>query len=217
MILYHAIALWVPTLGGTIGFVRLRKVVAVGPAGIGRAPAPETPTAPPGEDPDDAAPTRHTGNGSPDPRRRAAAHPRTPGSTAPRRVATPRPGRCARIARNLGRPVANAASCCFSPPNEQWSSRDRQPWQVSPSRVARTSSREVGVQRPASTRPMAVSRRGRGCAELRASRRVSRMPAHESDEIRLKSRSLSRQRGIWRIASVCGRLLCVSCPEARAL
>jgi uncharacterized membrane protein YbhN (UPF0104 family) len=29
VVMYHAIALWVPTLGGTLGFVRLRKTVAV--------------------------------------------------------------------------------------------------------------------------------------------------------------------------------------------
>jgi uncharacterized membrane protein YbhN (UPF0104 family) len=28
VVLYHAIALWLPTIGGTIGFVRLRGVVA---------------------------------------------------------------------------------------------------------------------------------------------------------------------------------------------
>ncbi len=27
MIIYHAVALWIPTLGGTIGFVRLRRTV----------------------------------------------------------------------------------------------------------------------------------------------------------------------------------------------
>lgn len=36
VVLYHAIALWVPALGGTFGFVRLRSVVA---AGGGRRPA----------------------------------------------------------------------------------------------------------------------------------------------------------------------------------
>jgi hypothetical protein len=28
--MYHAVALWVPTLGGTVGFVRLRKTVSAG-------------------------------------------------------------------------------------------------------------------------------------------------------------------------------------------
>ena len=31
VVLYHAIALWVPTLGGTVGFLRLRGAVAAGP------------------------------------------------------------------------------------------------------------------------------------------------------------------------------------------
>lgn len=44
VVLYHAIALWVPTLGGTIGFGRLRGVIAAGrqpqlPAAAGRAGA----------------------------------------------------------------------------------------------------------------------------------------------------------------------------------
>jgi hypothetical protein len=30
VVLYHAIALWVPTIGGTFGFVRLRRTVAAG-------------------------------------------------------------------------------------------------------------------------------------------------------------------------------------------
>jgi len=28
VVMYHAIALWVPTIGGTVSFVRLRKTVA---------------------------------------------------------------------------------------------------------------------------------------------------------------------------------------------
>jgi uncharacterized membrane protein YbhN (UPF0104 family) len=70
VVLYHAIALWVPTLGGTIGFARLRKVVAAGPAGIGRAPAPETSVAAPREGAGDA------GSGAPTPE----PAPRTPGA-----------------------------------------------------------------------------------------------------------------------------------------
>jgi uncharacterized membrane protein YbhN (UPF0104 family) len=36
VILYHAIALWVPTIGGTIGFMRLRGAVAARGSGSGR-------------------------------------------------------------------------------------------------------------------------------------------------------------------------------------
>lgn len=32
VVIYHAIALWVPALGGTIGFTRLRRTVAAGAA-----------------------------------------------------------------------------------------------------------------------------------------------------------------------------------------
>jgi hypothetical protein len=54
VVLYHAIALWVPTLGGTIGFARLRGVIAAGrqrelspPADEAELPAPaSTPAAP---------------------------------------------------------------------------------------------------------------------------------------------------------------------------
>ncbi len=37
IVLYHAIALWVPTFGGTLGFVRLRATVAAGPPPGGSA------------------------------------------------------------------------------------------------------------------------------------------------------------------------------------
>jgi uncharacterized membrane protein YbhN (UPF0104 family) len=45
VILYHATALWIPALGGTIGFARLRVAVALGPhleglPGQGSAPTP---------------------------------------------------------------------------------------------------------------------------------------------------------------------------------
>jgi uncharacterized membrane protein YbhN (UPF0104 family) len=46
VVLYHAIALWVPALGGTIGFVRLRGTVANGVAPVATLP-------------DAAAPARH--------------------------------------------------------------------------------------------------------------------------------------------------------------
>jgi hypothetical protein len=39
VILYHGIALWVPTLGGTLGFVSLRRLMA-GDEGPAREPAP---------------------------------------------------------------------------------------------------------------------------------------------------------------------------------
>lgn len=39
VILYHAIALWVPTVGGTIGFARLRRSIAQPSAGMGLAPS----------------------------------------------------------------------------------------------------------------------------------------------------------------------------------
>jgi uncharacterized membrane protein YbhN (UPF0104 family) len=34
VVLYHAIALWVPTIGGTVGFARLRRTVAAGDLGV---------------------------------------------------------------------------------------------------------------------------------------------------------------------------------------
>jgi len=40
VVIYHAIALWIPVLGGTIGFVRLRRVVAAGPPAVATAAAP---------------------------------------------------------------------------------------------------------------------------------------------------------------------------------
>jgi uncharacterized membrane protein YbhN (UPF0104 family) len=50
VIIYHAIALWIPTLGGTIGFVRLRRSVARGepltPAVPAELRAAKLPTAP---------------------------------------------------------------------------------------------------------------------------------------------------------------------------
>ena len=42
VVLYHAIALWVPTLGGTLSFIRLRKSVAVVPEAIRLAVANES-------------------------------------------------------------------------------------------------------------------------------------------------------------------------------
>ncbi len=50
VVLYHAIALWIPTIGGTVGFVRLRKAVAAGPKRLVAVPS----------DPDAAA---HAGAG----------------------------------------------------------------------------------------------------------------------------------------------------------
>jgi uncharacterized membrane protein YbhN (UPF0104 family) len=41
VILYHAIALWVPSIGGLIGFARLRGAVAEGPRYVARAAPPE--------------------------------------------------------------------------------------------------------------------------------------------------------------------------------
>ena len=38
VILYHAIALWVPTIGGTIGFAKLRRSIAQRPAAMWKAP-----------------------------------------------------------------------------------------------------------------------------------------------------------------------------------
>lgn len=52
VILYHAIALWVPTMGGTIGFVRLRRSIAQRSATMTNAPS-ERP-------PDDAVPGEAT-------------------------------------------------------------------------------------------------------------------------------------------------------------
>ena len=37
VILYHAIALWVPTLGGTVSFARLRRTIAAGLDSVQRA------------------------------------------------------------------------------------------------------------------------------------------------------------------------------------
>jgi uncharacterized membrane protein YbhN (UPF0104 family) len=51
VVLYHAIALWVPTLGGTVGFARLRSALAAGrpqPAKVEPLPAP-APASRPGE------------------------------------------------------------------------------------------------------------------------------------------------------------------------
>jgi hypothetical protein len=39
VILYHAIALWIPTIGGTIGFARLRRAIARRPAALSTVPA----------------------------------------------------------------------------------------------------------------------------------------------------------------------------------
>ena len=41
VVLYHAIALWVPALGGTVGFARLRTAVGQRPAGSGPDPGAE--------------------------------------------------------------------------------------------------------------------------------------------------------------------------------
>jgi uncharacterized membrane protein YbhN (UPF0104 family) len=56
VVLYHAIALWVPTLGGTLGFARLRRTVASGelPEGI----PPEFTSNPPVQQSPPATPTR---------------------------------------------------------------------------------------------------------------------------------------------------------------
>jgi uncharacterized protein (TIRG00374 family) len=46
VVLYHAIALWVPTLGGTYGFARLRRTIAVArPRLLAVAPEPKSPSA----------------------------------------------------------------------------------------------------------------------------------------------------------------------------
>jgi len=39
VVLYHAIALWIPTIGGTVGFARLRKAVAAGPKPLVAVPS----------------------------------------------------------------------------------------------------------------------------------------------------------------------------------
>ncbi len=39
VVLYHAIALWIPTIGGTVGFVRLRKTVAAGASRLTAVPS----------------------------------------------------------------------------------------------------------------------------------------------------------------------------------
>jgi uncharacterized membrane protein YbhN (UPF0104 family) len=43
VVLYHAIALWIPAIGGTLGFVRLRTAVANGPPAAVAALAPAAP------------------------------------------------------------------------------------------------------------------------------------------------------------------------------
>ncbi len=44
VVIYHAIALWVPALGGTIGFARLRRTLAAGAIDAGRRPGRPRPT-----------------------------------------------------------------------------------------------------------------------------------------------------------------------------
>ncbi len=58
VILYHAIALWVPSIGGLIGFARLRGAVAAGPRYAARAVGPQTDRVPAS---DDAAKPEATG------------------------------------------------------------------------------------------------------------------------------------------------------------